>query len=107
MIYEFQSLRAAIDAWDEDPGLKGPSPGGAARELGITRQGIYSAVKRGSLDIIRVSESYRQRPYLFITSASIERYKQNQGKPGPRPGFRQRSMMEIDKHVHSAWPPDR
>ena len=49
MIYEFSSHEAMIQAWAEDPGLPGPSPGGAASMLKITRQGVYQAVKRGSL----------------------------------------------------------
>ena len=48
MIYEFSSHEAMIQAWAEDPGLPGPSPGGAASMLKITRQGVYQAVKRGS-----------------------------------------------------------
>ena len=37
----FLPLEAMIQAWAEDPGLPGPSPGGAASMLKITRQGVY------------------------------------------------------------------
>ena len=57
MIYEFSSHEAMIQAWAEDPGLPGPSPGGAASMLKITRQGVYQAVKRGSLDMIRLKRT--------------------------------------------------
>lgn len=107
MIYEFHSHQEMMDAWNKDPGLCGPSPGGAAGALGITRQGVHSAVKRGSLDMVRLYEPGRSGPHLYITQASIERYKLNQGKPGPRPGFRQRLMMEFDKHINGVWPADR
>ena len=79
MIYEFSSHEAMIQAWAEDPGLPGPSPGGAASMLKITRQGVYQAVKRGSLDMIRLKEPGRPGPLLYITNASLERYKLNQG----------------------------
>ena len=107
MIYEFHSHEAMMDAWEKDPGLRGPSPGGAAGELCITRQGVYSAVKRGSLDMVRLYEPGRRGPHLYITATSIERYKLNQGKPGPRPGFRQQAMMGVDKHIHGVWPSER
>lgn len=104
MIIEIGSDEGLWKLWDDDPGMRGPSPGGAAGKLGITRQGVYSAVKRGSLDMIRVAEPGRASPSIFITNASIERYKLNQGKPGPRPGFRQRATLSFDKHVHQIWP---
>ena len=86
MIYEFDSHEAMIEAWRAQPDLCGPSPGGAASMLHITRQGVYSAVKRGSLDMIRLKEP---------------------GRPGPRPGFRQRVKLEADKHFSQVWPSDR
>lgn len=107
MIYEIGSDEELWKIWDKDKGMRGPSPGGAAGELGITRQGVYSAVKRGSLDMLRVSEKGGGSPSLFITNKSIERYKLNQGKPGPRPGFRQRVKVSFDKHVHHIWPDDK
>lgn len=106
MIYEFTSHEEMVDAWEKDRGLCGPSPGGAAARLSITRQAVYNAVKRGSLDMVRLKESGRSGPYLYITDASIERYKKNQGKPGPRPGFRQRMKMESDKYLNNVWPKD-
>ena len=47
MIYEFSSHEAMIQAWAEDPGLPGPSPGGAASMLKITRQGVYQSRQTG------------------------------------------------------------
>jgi len=107
MIYEFDSHEAMIEAWRTQPDLCGPSPGGAASMLRITRQGVYSAVKRGSLDMVRLKEPGQRGPYLYITNASLERYKLNQGRPGPRPGFRQRVNLAVDKHFSPVWPPDR
>lgn len=108
MIYEFDSREALHEAWFRTPGLCGPSPGGAAGLLGITRQGVYSAVKRGSLDMVRLTVNYDGKPRvnLYITQASIERYRKNQGRPGPRPGFRQRALMAKDKHFGGVWPSD-
>lgn len=110
MVYEFDSREALHEAWLRDKGLCGPSPGGAAGSLGITRQGVYSAVKRGSLDMCRLTVVYgdgKPRVNLYITQDSIERYRRNQGRPGPRPGFRQRALMARDKHVGGIWPSDR
>ena len=67
--------------------------------LKITRQGVYQAVKRGSLDMIRLKEPGRPGPLLYITNASLERYKLNQGKPGPRPGFRQQLNPSSRSHL--------
>jgi len=106
MIYYFDSFDAYHHACEADPSLRGYSPGGARSILGITRQGVYSAVKRGSLDMVRITEN-GTGPYLIITNASIERYQPRQGKPGPRPGFRQRALMAVDKYVNHVWPPDR
>lgn len=107
MIYEFDSHEAMIEAWRAQPDLCGPSPGGAASMLRITRQGVYSAVKRGSLDMVRLKEPGRPGPLLYITNVSLERYKLNQGRPGPRPGWRQRVKLEADKHFSQVWPSDR
>ena len=104
MIYEFDSHEAMLEAWRAQPDLCGPSPGGAASMLRITRQGVYSAVKRGSLDMVRLKEPGRSGPLLYITNASLERYKLYQGRPGPRPGFRQQVKMVADRHLNAVWP---
>lgn len=106
MIYEFTFREDLHKAWSADPGLCGPSPGGASGALGISRQAVYAAVKRGSLDMVRlvVPDETRRGPCLYITRASIERYRKNQGRPGPRPGFRQRALLAKDKFVAGVWP---
>lgn len=104
MIYEFDSFDAYHAACEADPSLRGISPGGAAGVLGITRQGIYNAVKRGSLDMVRVTER-GTGPYLLITDGGIRRYSsESLGRKGPRPGVRQRSVMVADKYVHGVCP---
>ena len=106
MIYEFESFDAYHAACEADPSLKGVSPGGARSRLGITRQGVYSAVQRGSLDMVRITEQ-GTGPYLIITESSIQRYEPRQGKPGPRPGFRQRLQNVQDRLVAGVWPADK
>ena len=104
MIYEFDSFDAYHAACERDSSLKGISPGGAAGVLGITRQGIYNAVKRGSLDMVRVTER-GTGPYLIITDGGLSRYSaQSLGRKGPRPGSRQRALMVADKYVSGVWP---
>lgn len=106
MIHEFDSFDAYHEACQQDPSLRGFSPGGARSRLGITRQGVYSAVQRGSLDMVRIMEN-GTGPYLIITEASMERYRPKQGKPGPLPGFRQRLQNVQDRLIAGVWPVDR
>lgn len=53
----------------------GPSPGAAAAELGISRQAVHLAIRRGDLDALAV---YRGERLLFFTisKSSLERFKQ-------------------------------
>lgn len=109
MIYEFNSREAMHDAWVRDRGLCGPSPGGAAASLGLGRQAVYNAVKRGSLDMVRLTvpgtDGGKPRVNLYITQSSIERYRRESlGRKGQRPGWRQRALMAKDKHVSGVWP---
>jgi hypothetical protein len=57
--------------------VKGPSPGGAAGELGISRQSVHAAITRGSLDAwyVDVGVPGVKDFYIFVTEESIERYK--------------------------------
>lgn len=101
MITEYDTLAAYFADCEADPSLRGPSPGGAAASLGITRQGVYSAVKRGSLDLIRVLENGHLS--LYITNGSIARYIPFQGKPGRRPSLKQQLTVSVDKRIRGVW----
>ena len=104
MIYQFDSFDAYHAACERDPSLRGISPGGASGALGITRQGVYNAVQRGTLDMVRITER-GTGPYLIITDASVSKYSSERlGRKGPRPGFRQRSVLVVDKYVNGVWP---
>ena len=60
-------------AWDN---LNGYSPGGAAVELGMSRQAVHQAVRRGSLDAVIVNDDVTGELRLFmIPKPSIEAYK--------------------------------
>lgn len=83
MIYEFPSHAAYHAALRSDPSLLGLSPGGAAARLGISRQGVHLAIKRGTLDVVLVHEGpdeidvgCQPKPYVchYVTSSSIKRY---------------------------------
>ena len=52
----------------------GPSPGGAAAELGISRQGVHKAIKRGDLDALAVYRGSRLSHYT-ISQSSLRRFK--------------------------------
>jgi hypothetical protein len=58
--------------------VNGPSPGGAAAELGVSRQAVHRAIDRGTLDAWYVAapgESGADKFYIFVTEESIKRYK--------------------------------
>jgi hypothetical protein len=72
-------LRAARAAGCFDK-VNGPSPGGAAAELGMSRQSVHRAISRGTLDAWYVAVGVRRvfdDFYIFVTAESIERYKAN------------------------------
>jgi len=51
--------------------ILGPSPGGAASELGVSRAVIYLWVKRGFLDVVYIGRNGRDA--VFVSTASIKR----------------------------------
>lgn len=61
----------------ERKNLTGPSPGGAAGELGISRQAVHEAIARGRLDAYRVTydDEGKDLAGIYITQASLDRYK--------------------------------
>lgn len=86
MIYEFPSHASYHAAVHSNPALVGVSPGAVSAKLGISRQGVHNAIKRGSLDLVLVHEGSDEnsadtqpKPYVcrYITSSSIERYRRS------------------------------
>lgn len=61
----------------EDPAdYNGPSPGGVAAELGISRQSVHKAIERGDLDAWRVvRDKTSSLVAIVIKPATLERYK--------------------------------
>jgi hypothetical protein len=53
--------------------ILGPSPGGAAADLYVSRQGIYNFVKAGFLDRVTVKGGKHGIDSVFITTASVRR----------------------------------
>lgn len=66
----------------------GPSPGGAAAILGMSRQSVYRAIQRGALKAYRVYYPNTDKdPMVFIDSASLDLYKDlREGKHGTKDG---------------------
>lgn len=59
------------------------SPGPAAVELGISRQGLHLAIQRGRLDAIRLESDRGDLMALVIPDEAVQRYKtQSQRKAG-------------------------
>lgn len=60
-------------AWGK---LNGDSPGGLAGQLGISRQAVHQAVRRGLLDAVIVVDDNTEELRLFmIPQSSAEAYK--------------------------------
>lgn len=56
--------------------LLGWSPGGAAAELGVTRQAIHYAIRRGDLEAVMVTDDATGQLQMFmIPDASLQDYK--------------------------------
>lgn len=55
----------------------GPSPGGAAAELEVSRQRVHQMIKEGKLDAVFVWEAGRdsQATQIYVTDQSIRRVK--------------------------------
>mgnify|MGYP001184701796 CR=1 FL=1 len=64
------------------PGV-GPSPGGAASELRVSRQWVYKLIEAGKLDAIfvRVDEVEKSQA-VFVTQESIDRVKAEKSDKG-------------------------
>lgn len=113
MIYEFDSFAAYRKACEENPGLRGLSPGGTSASLKIGRQGVYTACRRGSLDLCRIWEN-GEGPFLIVTEESVKRYREKSlGKVGgprvrcsSRQALTEHVTMAVDKVVHGVWPND-
>ena len=56
--------------------LSGTSPGGAAAELGITRQAVHKAILRGDLDMIHVVDDRTGKLVMnMIPAESVKAFK--------------------------------
>jgi hypothetical protein len=65
----------------------GPSPGGVAAELGITRQAVHQAIERGDLDAWRiVDDSTGRLRAIVIPYEAVLRYKEIRAIQGRRNG---------------------
>lgn len=68
---ESQAHRAKLLGW---------SPGGAAAELGITRQAVHKAIRRGDLDAVIVNNFEGQLTMFMIPDASLQAFKAKREK---------------------------
>lgn len=81
--HTMSARRMQVERWERlteagDPSLQnfslGPSPGGAATELGISRQAVHEAIQRGDLEALAVYKGTRLLFYT-ISRSSLERFK--------------------------------
>jgi hypothetical protein len=64
-----QDMAESSLSWEEKCG---PSPGGAADELGVSRQTVYNWINEGYLRLVHVGP---EPPAVYITTHSIKRLK--------------------------------
>lgn len=83
------TLKAAPEGEDSAvtlQGLMGPSPGGAAAVLGITRQRVHQLILVGQLDAVYVWDDHKSRrggarpAMVMLSEVSMERWRKS--KPG-------------------------
>lgn len=55
--------------------LLGLSPGGAAAELGISRQAVHKAIRRGDLDAVIVNNEDGSLSMFMIPEDSVQAFK--------------------------------
>lgn len=62
----------------------GPSPGGAAADLNVSRQRVHQLLANGVLESITLTDAIGRKIAFLITQESIDRYKASERKPGPK-----------------------
>lgn len=55
--------------------VNGPSPGGLAGKLGMSRQAIHSAIGRGTLDAVRIIDRQGNLRAIVIPEASARQFE--------------------------------
>ena len=103
----YQAWREALDAAYGKRAFHeyiGPSPGGAAGELGISRQRIHQLVDSGKLDMIKLSHAPDGEITAYmITDASIDRLRSTRAMEQPplplvNPKGKVRSRLNTSRH---------
>ena len=87
-----RSMQEQFDEIGKECGF-GPSPGGAAAILGISRQSVYRAITRGALRAYRVYYPGETKdPLVYVDSASLDSYKELRELNGGRIPYRARAI---------------
>lgn len=74
---EYDRLNAQALAAGCPSYVRGWSPGPVADILGITRQGVHNAIKRGTLTAFYVrQEGWADASAIVVTDASVARYRE-------------------------------
>src|SRR5437879_4865409 len=78
MTYSFYSMKEYLEAFEKDPSLVGPSPGGAIGAMRCSRQYVHQLEKEGKIDTVRVYQKGRwwgkELIVFMITEKSLARY---------------------------------
>jgi len=99
--------RMSYDAWAEAlarthgkpdfASYMGASPGGAAAELGVSRQRIWQLLKDGRLDLVMLADDDKAKVSAWVvTKASMERYRRS------KPGVQQDLPLRKTRRIRTA-----
>ena len=94
MIYEFVGFPAYEAAVESEIGLLGVLPVDASNELGIRLGRIYKLVRKGVMDLVRVTR-YDGSVSLYVPLRSIRAYQTGVNKRSPYHAFHWRLAMLI------------
>ena len=101
MIYEFVGFPAYEAAVESEIGLLGVLPVDASNELGIRLGRIYKLVRKGVMDLVRVTR-YDGSVSLYVPLRSIRAYQAGVKRSPTMLSHWRLAMLESDR-LRGAW----
>lgn len=59
--------------------------GWVCERLGMSRQGVLAAIRRGDLDAVRLTVPLTNRSVYLVRKRDVDKFLRTPRKPGPRP----------------------
>ena len=101
MIYEFVGFPAYESAVKSEIGLLGVLPVDAADELGTRLGRIYKLIRKGTLDLVRVTR-FDGSVSLYVPLGSIRAYKAGVARPAGVLSRWRLAMLDSDR-LRGVW----